>query len=278
MKKPANIDKLSPHSIEYALGPYPPLGFVPVSDAELGNGDYYGLYWPIGKENEYPVVCDMFHDEGSIKLAFSSTEKFLEWLDINDWERGENDVSDEDFAPFHYQTAKTLLSNNDVEGAIESLNQAISSFSEDSDYWFSLSSQLKRVGDHEASAIAAVNAFVSNWSFSFPSAGVLRILQNKSVLEMMPSDPVVKRAGSLTMNYGGEKENSNYALLRDCIEEYLTLGDNIKAITLYQNFAYMMSSETTSFQERNKFDLSEWRNEFSELCLSKLGDNRRFKA
>jgi len=30
-------------------GAYPPLGFKQIWEAELGNGDFYGLYWPFGR-------------------------------------------------------------------------------------------------------------------------------------------------------------------------------------------------------------------------------------
>jgi hypothetical protein len=119
MKKPANIDKLFLHSVEYALGPYPPLGFIPVSEAELGNGNYYGLYWPLGRENDEPLVCDMLHDEGRLILSFSSTDKFIECLERNDWDRGDNGVDDENFTPSYYQKAKFCLSNNSIEEAIK---------------------------------------------------------------------------------------------------------------------------------------------------------------
>ena len=276
MKNPTNIDKLSVHSIEYALGPYPPLGFVPTSEAELGNGDYYGLYWPLGRENEEPIVCDMLHDEGSLELSFSSTNKFIEYLDLNDWFRGENEVIDENFAPNYYQKAKNFLSENNVDEAIKYLNLTVKSFPEDCEYWFSLASQLKRVGKNEDSMIAAVNAFIGNWVFNLPPQGVLRMLQNKNAKVILPNDPVIRLANDLSLGFGGQKENKNYPLLKECIDEYLGQEENIKGLSLYQNYAYMMSSETISFQERYDFNLSEWQNEYSELCKVKLGDNRRF--
>jgi len=278
MKKPTNIDKLSLHSIEYALGPYPTLGFVPVSEAELGNGDYYGLYWPLGRENDEPIVCDMLHDEWSLKLSFSSTDKFIEYLELNDWFRGENKVFDEDFAPSYYQKAKGCLSKNNVEDAINYLNRAVSSFPEDCEYWFSLASQLRRIRKNEESIKAAVNAFLGNWVFSFPPQGVLRMLQSNNAKEILPNDPIVKRVNNLNLGFGGEKENNNYPLLKECIEEYFEQGEDIKGLSLFQNYAYMMYSETTAFQERYNFNLSEWQSEYSELCKNKLGDNRRFDS
>lgn len=278
MKSPVNIDQLSLHSIEYSLGPYPPLGFVPVSEAELGNGDYYGLYWPLGNENEEPVVCDMLHDEWSLELSFSSSKKFVEYLELNDWGRGENEIQDENFAPYLYLKAKKSLSENNVEDAIHYLRLAVESFPENCEYWYFLSGQLRRIGEYEKSIEAAVNAFVSNWTFVLPPQNTLRMLQNKTALELLPKDPIVKRANDLTQSFGGTKENSNYPLLKDAINEYLEQGENIKGLSLYQNYAYMMYMETSSFQERYNFNAEEWRNEYSQLCKDKLGDNRRYDS
>lgn len=89
MKIPSQVDNLSVSTRNTSLGAYPPLGFIPINDAELGNGDYYGLCWPLGKENEEPFICDMLHDEWKLEVSFSSLKKFIEWLELNDWERGE---------------------------------------------------------------------------------------------------------------------------------------------------------------------------------------------
>ncbi len=247
-----------------------------MSEAELGNGDYYGLYWPIGRETDEPVVCDMYHDEWSLKLCFSSADKFLEYLSLNDWHRGENEVQDENFAPYFYHKAKMYLCDNKVEKAIDYLNLAVESFPENCEYWFSLAGQLRRIGEHKRSMEAAVNAFVSNWAFELPPQNTLRMLQSKNAREYLPDDPIVKRAGELTRSFGGVKENANYSLLKDAIDEYLVQGENIKGLSLYQNYAYMMYTETSSFQERYDFDLAAWREEYARLCNEKLGDNRRY--
>lgn len=64
MKAPAQIDALSLAGHDFATGgAYPPLGFRPVLDAELGNGDYFGLYWPYGREGRDPIP-------GRLGLAF----------------------------------------------------------------------------------------------------------------------------------------------------------------------------------------------------------------
>ena len=133
MKVPSGIEKVSLSKSDMSFGPYPPLGFVPLFDAELGNGDYFGLYWPLGKENEEPIVCDMLHDEWALEPSFSSLEKFIEWLSLNDWKRGDEEVVDERLSTVIFTKAKLLYSGSDIESAIELLNKACINFPERSE-------------------------------------------------------------------------------------------------------------------------------------------------
>ena len=43
---------------------YPPPGFLPFYG--IGNGDYHGFYWPIGREVGPPTVSFSSHDVGSL--------------------------------------------------------------------------------------------------------------------------------------------------------------------------------------------------------------------
>jgi len=62
----------------------------------------------------------------------------------------------------------------------------------------------------------------------------------------------------------------------DCVTAYFETGKHIDGLILHQNYAYMMMTETSSFQERCHFDLAEWQAEFGALCEKHLGTNRRF--
>ena len=53
---------------------YPPAGFLAWPFGDLGNGDTYGFYWPIGKEDEEPVVALMSHDCWGLNPIASSIE------------------------------------------------------------------------------------------------------------------------------------------------------------------------------------------------------------
>jgi hypothetical protein len=278
MKTPRKIIELSISDDDLPKGPYPSLGFVPIYDAELGNGDYYGLYWPLGMENKEPFVCDMHHDEWRLELCFSSVKIFLEWLGINDWERGEEEIDDLEHPKYLAMQAKQKASQGCVDKAIELLQKSCANFPELSENWFTLSSQLKRVGNVEKGAEATLKAFHSNWVFGMPPQGVTRSLNSPQFKEILAEDPLIARMNELKFTYGGTKENYDYQIYLECIDEYFKKGMYMSGLYLLQNYGYMMYSETISFQERYNFDLSSWQKRYSSLCLEYLGDNRVFSV
>lgn len=96
MKLIPRSSDISPGIDGICPGPFPPNGFTVLTDAAYGNGDCFGLYWPIGQEHKLPIVCETYHDEWRIVPAFSSIKKFEEWLEVNDDDPHENGISIED--------------------------------------------------------------------------------------------------------------------------------------------------------------------------------------
>jgi len=76
MKAPI-LPKFLSLSRDPCLGPYPPKGFLTFEQCE-GEDVYYGLYWPLGKEGEDPLVC-LTTTGGRYFLdpAFSSLDRFM---------------------------------------------------------------------------------------------------------------------------------------------------------------------------------------------------------
>jgi hypothetical protein len=76
--------------------PYPPPGYLPWNRLEVGDGDTYGFYWPIGREDQPPIVCTLMHDSGELMPLASSLEAVVrlhaavdlgdtdEWLAVAD--------------------------------------------------------------------------------------------------------------------------------------------------------------------------------------------------
>lgn len=271
MKAPVQIDVLSLAGDDIGTGgTYPPLGFRPVWDAELGNGDYFGLYWPYGREDREPIVCDMLHDEWGLEVAFSSVRIFVEWLELNNGCRGDLSVEDPGFVGRRFQAVKSLLKNRPEE-AISKLQRICEDFPESAEYWYTLAGQLRRIGDYAGSHLAAIRAFASNWAFGMPPHGTLGMLQNATG---HTEDPLVMRSGRLTMNYGGVKDNPNYEILKSCVNSYISSKTPVLGLLMNQNYGYMMSMETTAFQDRHGFDRADWIREHSRLCAEYVGDPR----
>ncbi len=81
---------------------YPPFGFVAFPDlldcenfveGDIGQGDYNGFYWPIGREEQPPLVAKTAHHNfGMIPIA-SSLEKYQE---LDAWAKEEYGRADDD--------------------------------------------------------------------------------------------------------------------------------------------------------------------------------------
>jgi len=63
---------------------YPPVGYFRWDICELGNGDYYGYYWPVGKEDCDPLVAFMSHDCWGLIPMASSIEALAR---LEPWQR-----------------------------------------------------------------------------------------------------------------------------------------------------------------------------------------------
>lgn len=274
MKRPRDLERLSLLDAEtgLSLGPYPPASFWGLYDAEFGNGDCYGFYWPLGREKEEPVVCEMMHDSWTMAVCVSSATLFADWLG-NDRERGD-ELEEPGFAPALFTRAKTMIAQGSFTEAIPLLERICSIFPENCEYWFALAGQLRRNGKTEEAVTAAIEAYTSTWSFGYPPEGLLRMIQAGRNFTSLADDPLVRRSAALTNKFGGDKENTNYPLLLECVREYFEIGKPLTALKLLQNHALMMSGETVSFCERYGFSTETWRREFSDLCEKHLGDRR----
>lgn len=264
---------------EPSAGPYPPQGFWPIAEGALGNGDQFGLYWPLGREDAPPVVCEMFHDEGRMVFRHSSLDVFAQWLDAGGTEEGDDEggaphepvVPDAESplplierAQQHVQAAEPAL-------AIGLLEDACSRFPELQRAWAMLAGQQMRLGQHAAAVAAARAAILANWAFGIPEPGVLRILRTAD----SSGDPVLAMAQQMGFGFGGAKTNPDYALMQACIDQCWQAGDTLAALRLSQNRCYALSSETVSFQQREGFDLDSWRRDFAARCKRALHDDRQ---
>lgn len=278
MRLPEKSNEISIDSTGWQNSPYPPLGFVAFYEAELGNGDCYGLYWPFGKENEEPIICEIYHDGWSINYRFSCLDKFLDWYSTYDDEDFSYDDEPEDSTNCIqvYMRGKEFLKSGDIDNAISYFRRATELFGEISEIWQSLAGQLKRTKDIDGFEKTVLRAIVSNWSFGIPSENTIRSFKAIRKEGPLKDDPLVKRSEQLCFSFGGTKENDEYNLISDCIDEYLSQNNHYFAIMLKLNYGYIMYSETTAFQERYNFSKDTWLSELKNMCKNGFGDSREF--
>lgn len=266
MKIPKNINKITVNS-EIEKGAYPPNGFLMFDEACLGNGDYFGLYWEFGKENEYPIICEIEHDNGIITPRFSSLNKFLEWYELNDYDWGEKEIVDEKFILEYLKKGNEYVKNNNPEKAIEQYKLGTKSFGELSKIWLKLAAQQRRLGNQDEFQKSIIKAFLSNWTFGIPSENTIRIIRNLKPIPEFENHPLIKYKDELIFKFGGTKENSIYLTLKKMINELFENGIFKEALMLEQNYALMMNWETISSQKRYGFDYEKWKDEFMDKTL-----------
>lgn len=263
---------------------YIPFGFVPFRNWQLGNGDYFGLYWPIGREAQAPIVAETVHDDGSVMPAFSSLDTFLavtqelDEADHPDWPTLEQDGA----SPLAlYEEARRLLKAQQVEAAIGRLETAIAGLPEYTNALALLATQYLRLGQTDAACRMAVRAAIAPLSFGFDApVGRMRhwLAQQEHAPDDVRDDPVwLNRHILVALPSGGAKENDAYPVLRDMIEAYAACGEIIQALTLMQSYAEYMTAETVSFRERHGFSREAHRAQEVELS-QRLPDGPRLLA
>ena len=261
MQLPGNLDLVTLDSHWRHTSPYPPLGFIPFHEAALGNGDSFGLYWPIGRETLEPVVVETWHDEWRMVPHFSSLAAFLHALaqteEDDDDDGGYVDtptLADDPASPrASFLAAKELIAQQDGLGAIALLEAALATVPEYTDARVALHGQYVRAGRIDEAVKVAIQAIISPPSFGGPQLKALHWLRQQAMPDAV-TDPIWRHCKQLSFSFGGSKENADYPLLAAAIDTYLEQGKLRSASTLMQTYAELMSAETVSFRERYGFD------------------------
>lgn len=255
MQRPANLAHISVEQDWQHTTPYPPLGFAPFFEGALGNGDTFGLYWPIGREGAEPIVVETWHDEWRIQPHFSSLTAFLQaHAAAEDEYVATPSLADDPASPrAAFLAAKEQIAQRNPDEAIALLEAALAIVPEYTDALVLLHGQYVRAGRTDAAVKVAIQAIISPPSFGGPPFKALQWLRTQPVPDG-ELDPIWRACGQLSFNFGGSKENGDYPVLLAAIESYLEHGNYRCASTLMQTYAELMSAETVSFQERYAFE------------------------
>lgn len=285
MKLPAAYSSvtLSPFDSDFSAV-YPPLGFCPIAERALGNGDVYGLYWPIGHEDREPIVAEIWHDEWSVAPEFSSLEKFLsapleedEEEDDDEFRRPEPVTIEHDpQSPLAcLNAAREAQKTQDVDRTIALLEMAARILPEYTEAQALLATQYRRVGKMDAAIRAALQTVISPPCFGARPTQLLQWLAKQTkASDEIQNDPIWGVREKLSGKFGGVKTNDEYKVMRGAIEEYLGASAFVPAMTLMQTYGELMGGETVSFQERYDFDKKEFRAWQREVAEVRYGKSR----
>jgi hypothetical protein len=285
MKLPASYNSVTVCDDAFEV-PYPPLGFCSIAEHQLGNGDTFGLYWPIGHEDRDPIVAETYHDNWSIQPHFSSLDRFLVASGSSDT-TVDDEYDDDSFVGSptidedpHSPAACLLaarehLKLQEVDTAIKCLETAVSGLPEYCDAQTLLCTQYRRVGKNDAAIKSAIQAIISPPCFGPPPVKIAKWLARQSSCpQEIKSDPIWNNRTRLILKFGGVYENDDYKIFRDVIDQYLGDSNFVSAMTLMQTYAQLMYSETVSFQERNGFIAQEYLLLQCDVAASQYGKSR----
>ncbi|MGK5038491.1 tetratricopeptide repeat protein [Janthinobacterium sp. LB3P118] len=255
MQLPASLTHISTDQDWQHTTAYPPLGFTPFSEGALGNGDTFGLYWPIGREASEPIVVETWHDEWRIQPHFSSLAAFLQaHAAAEDECVGTPSLADDPASPrAAFLEAKEQIAQRNPDAAIALLEAALAIVPEYTDALALLHGQYVRAGRVDAAVKVAIQAIISPPSLGGPPFKALQWLRTQAV-PAGELDPIWRACKQLSFHFGGSKDNADYPVLMAAIESYLEHGNYLCASTLMQTYAELMSAETVSFQERYAFE------------------------
>ncbi len=235
--------------------PYPPLGFRPFKKGSWGNGDSFGLYWPIGREDQEPLVAEMWHDNWIIQPVYSSLECFLA-LPRKAYTEPPTLSADPHSPLALCEAARGHIRLQATDEAIQLLEAATNILPEYTEALSWLWEQYARQRRTNEAILIALRTLRSPPSFESNNRKikVLRWLQKQPANPLVDDDPLWRVRNELKLVYGGSKGNSDYALYLSIIQAYIEASHYVEASTLMQTYAELMYRETVSFQERNNFD------------------------
>jgi hypothetical protein len=257
---------------------FPPFGYVILHLFDIGNGDSAGFYWPIGREDREPLVCDSMHDGWYIEPTATNMEAFAQLRACEGWDSQEEEIAwiaqrlGFDVLPVTEDSteaadlpvdlleqcparlakvAEEALKIGNVPEAERQARQALHLLPEFTEARFLLAKCLRRDRRLEEAVPEMLETFRSPACFGNGRADCLRWLQQ--IADESPAaqvdDPLWRRRREITLATG-VKNNADFDLYEEIIEEYLSLGQGAKAVGLRQTVGDLYARETVSFRER----------------------------
>lgn len=285
---------------------YPPVGFLAWPFCSIGNGDDYGFYWPVGKEDEPPIVGMMSHDCGALNPIASSLEGLERMGDYPEL-RGllgrpvppaesrpsaNPDIAhrlglDGDSPYLLVANADAAVGRIEYDLAESLYHRALARLPEYTAAHFGLAvlyRRMRRVGEALRSIIATLRCpccfrGASFWGDTYlPTDHVNRQDHHKKChhwLQQTRSDPTGLVADDPFFEArhrlkfaSGLYAHDDFKVYDEIIDEYVHRGRPIEAIQLAMRYGELMMGETTPFRERENFTPARHRTRLRELFLA----------
>ena len=267
MKFPHDIERFTLKNDSYF---FPPIGCLSIEETADGGGDYYGLYWEIGKENGDPIVCIARHEEFLLVPEFKDFASFTHWFDESSGQEGPTmNLNDNDFFISLTNKGKVLTKKGKHEEAIQKLERATSLFEEYFEPWYWLAENYYKTGQKDKADRALINSISSNFFFGVPSKKVFDRFEEMIPSNELKDNPIVKRRSDLFQ--GGDFSTPlsiDYNSFLEIIEELLAKKDYKTAMLMKQNYGLLMSFEPEETVQRHHFNFDVWYENFRSEMFS----------
>jgi tetratricopeptide (TPR) repeat protein len=253
---------------ERSVSPYPPIGFAPFQEHELGNGDVYGLYWPVGREGQSPLVFVTYHDEWSVGPNYSSVASFLRVasrVQDHEYVPDPEPAEDPDSPILLIREARERQRVGRLDEALPLIERALTILPEFTEARVLLLSHLRRLRRVPEACLAAVEAIRSPRSLGDATPAATWLSKQPLIAELS-GDPIFASRQHLSLAFGGVKTNAQYPLLLEAIDQYERAEQFVAALNLLQSYGEYMYSETTAFQERYNFSLNWFGDRYRGIC------------
>ena len=266
MKFPQHIERFTLNKDNYGF--FPPIGYLSIDETGDGGGDYYGLYWEIGKENGEPIVCVARHEEFLLVPEFKDFVTFAQWFDETGAQEGPTmNLNDNEFFISLTNKGKVLTKNGKHEEAIQKLERATSLFGEYSETWYWLAENYYKTGQKDKADRALINSISSNFFFGIPPKKAIDKFNEMTPSEELKDHPIVKRRTNLVQGDFSTPFSMNHDILLDTIEELKTIKDYRTAMLMKQNLGLLMSLETDD-AKRQGINFEGWFDNFKTELFS----------
>lgn len=274
--------------------PYPPPGFVRWNILDVGNGDCFGYYWPIGNEHDEPIVCTTMHDSGEfvpvasslascIRLQYASlcgdldelnslAEEFsVTFDDLPPRESDDDDAPDRDESAFPSDevlygydpdspqlcvaAAKASIARRDLTTARDQLTRALLRLPEYAEALALLARVCRQQQDLRGAGSALMQALTAPLCFGAADRKeFLKTLQRMNDAFCPQGDDPLWSRRSELTFAEGVKEKNDFAIFEELIAAYHERGMGVRAVRLRVLAGELMCRETISFRERHRWD------------------------